>query len=131
MVGTARTFDPEVQDLVEDRIGRIARLTAEAHGGTASVNYVRGYPILTNSPDQTEFAAEMARRVSGDCAEAPPIMWGEDFSYFLQEKPGAYIWMGIGPNASLHHPEYNFNDAAIPAGCSWFVEVAEGRLSAA
>jgi amidohydrolase len=131
MVGTVRTFDPTIQDLVEERLDRIARLTAEAHGGTATVRYERGYPILTNSPDQTEFAATMARRVSGDCAEAPPIMWGEDFAYFLQEKPGAYIWMGIGPNASLHHPEYNFNDAAIPAGCSWFVEVAEGRLKAA
>jgi len=129
--GTTRVFDPDLQDLVEARLGQIARLTAEAHGATAEVAYQRNYPILENAPEQTDFAADMATRVAGSCAEAPPIMWGEDFAFYLQEKPGAYIWMGIGPAASLHHPEYNFNDEVIPSGCSWFAELVETRLKAA
>lgn len=131
MSGTVRTFDTETQDLAEERIKRIATLTAEAHGATAEILYERGYPILSNTPEETVFAADVARAVAGDCGEAPLIMWGEDFAYFLQEKPGAYIWMGIGESAPLHHPEYNFNDDVIPSGCSWFAEIAERRLSPA
>jgi len=129
--GTTRVFDADLQDLVEERLTRIASLTAEAHGATAEVTYKRNYPILDNTPEQTEFAAASAARVAGACAEAPPIMWGEDFAFFLQEKPGAYIWMGIGPNASLHNARYNFNDEVIPMGCSYFADLVENRLKAA
>ena len=80
---------------------------------------------------KTEFAADVARQVSGDCQEAPLVMGGEDFAFMLEERPGAYILVGNGDTASVHHPEYNFTDDAIPAGCSWFAEVAEQRMPAA
>jgi hippurate hydrolase len=131
MVGTVRVFDPALQTFVEERLSRIATLTAEAHGGSAKVRYERGYPVLTNTPDETDFAADVARRVSGECADAPLYMWGEDFAYLLEERPGAYIHLGIGPNAPLHHPDYNFNDDVIPVGCSWFAEIVESRMKAA
>ena len=79
---------------------------------------------------QTEFAAEVARSVSGDCAPADLVMGGEDFAFMLEERPGAYILMGNGPTAALHHPEYNFDDEAIPAGCSWWAEIVEQRMPA-
>ena len=129
MHGTVRAFDAATQDRIEAELKRIVEKTAEAHGGKGKLIYYRGYPALINSKAETEYAAEAATRVSGACAEAPKIMWGEDFSYFLEEKPGAYIWLGIGPSAPLHHPKYNFNDAVLPMGASWFVEVVESRLA--
>jgi len=69
--------------------------------------------------------------VSGSCADADLVMGGEDFSYMLEERPGAYILMGNGPSAALHHPKYNFNDEAIPAGCSYWAELVEHRMPAA
>jgi hippurate hydrolase len=92
---------------------------------------MRNYPVTVNHPDQTEFAAEVARAVSGDCADAEQVMGGEDFAFMLEERPGAYILMGNGPSAALHHPAYDFNDEAIPAGCSWWAEVVERRMPAA
>ncbi len=86
---------------------------------------------MVNSPEQTEFAAEVAKSVAGDCLDAPLVMGGEDFSYFLNERPGAYILVGNGDTAMVHHPEYNFNDDAIPAGCSWWAEIVEQRMPAA
>ena len=83
---------------------------------------------MVNHDDQTGFAAEVARAVSGSCDEAPLVMGGEDFAYMLEERPGAYILVGNGDSAPVHHPEYNFNDDAIPAGCSWWAEVVERRL---
>ncbi|MEL7343824.1 MAG: amidohydrolase [Pseudomonadota bacterium] len=130
MTGTVRVFDAALQDKIETEMTRLVEMTAAAHGATARFTYKRGYPILKNTPDETGFAAEAATRVVGACGDAPKIMWGEDFAYFLEEKPGAYIWLGIGPSAPLHHPKYNFNDAVLPLGASWFVEIAEARLSA-
>ena len=70
----------------------------------------------------------MARSLTGQCDEAPLIMGGEDFAYMLEERPGAYILVGNGDSAPVHHPEYDFNDEIIPAGCSWFVGMVEARL---
>ena len=78
-----------------------------------------------------EFAAEVARSVSGSCDDAPLVMGGEDFAYMLQERPGAYILGGNGDTTLVHHPEYNFNDEAIPAGCSWWAEIVERRMPVA
>ena len=90
-----------------------------------------GYPTMVNSEEQTEFAAEVAKEVSGTCDFAEITMGGEDFAYMLEERPGAYILVGNGPSANVHTPEYNFNDEAIPAGCSWWAGLAERRMPAA
>lgn len=130
--GTVRALDPEVRDLAQARLTRIATLTAEAFGCTATVEYERGYPITMNSEANTDFAADIAEIVAGSVdRDTPPIMAGEDFSYMLEQRPGAYMFLGNGAGAHVHHPEYNFNDAAIPAGCSWFAEVVERRMPAA
>ncbi|MBO9430445.1 M20 aminoacylase family protein [Sulfitobacter sp. R18_1] len=130
--GTVRTLDSEVQDLAERRLHDLTRLTAEAHQCRAEIDYQRGYPVTRNHADQTRFAAEAADKVTpGTDRDTPPIMAGEDFSYMLNARPGAYIMIGNGEGATVHHPEYDFDDAAIPAGCSWFAQVVEDRLARA
>ncbi|MBK0328698.1 amidohydrolase [Rhodobacteraceae bacterium F11138] len=129
--GTVRTMSPAMRDLAETRIKDICSGTAATFGGTADVTYYRGYPVMVNHGDQTDFAAEIARKVSGACDDAPLVMGGEDFAYMLEERPGAYILVGNGDTAMVHHPEYNFNDEAIPAGCSWWAEIVEQRMPAA
>ena len=126
--GTVRTLDPDVRDLAEKEFLRITELTAEAMGGSADAKFTRGYPVMSNSSEQTEFAAKVARDVAGECAEAPLVMGGEDFAYMLEERPGAYILLGNGDSSPVHHPEYNFNDDAIPFGCSWLVELVEQKM---
>ena len=129
--GTIRTMSPELRDLAAKRLPEIAQGTAATFGGTADVNYMSGYPVMVNHEEQTDFAAAVARKVSGDCAEAPLVMGGEDFAYMLEERPGAYILVGNGDTASVHHPLYNFTDEAIPAGCSWWAGIVEERMPAA
>ncbi|MGB1390145.1 MAG: M20 aminoacylase family protein [Paracoccaceae bacterium] len=128
LCGTVRTMSPEMRDLAERRIQEICDGVAATFGGKADVTYIRGYPVMVNSEEQTEFAAEVARSVSGSCDDAPLVMGGEDFAYMLEERPGAYILVGNGDTALVHHPEYNFNDEAIPAGCSWWAEIVERRM---
>ncbi|MDQ2091486.1 M20 aminoacylase family protein [Marimonas arenosa] len=129
--GTVRTMSPEMRDLAERRINEICTGIAATFGGSAEVQYFRGYPVMVNHPEQTDFAIEVAKSVSGDCDEAPLVMGGEDFAFMLEERPGAYILVGNGDTAHVHHPEYNFNDDAIPAGCSWYAEIVEKRLPVA
>ena len=131
MKGTVRTMSAEVRSLAEKRINEICNGIAATFGGTANVTYHRGYPVMVNHDEQTEFAADVARSVSGDCVEAPLVMGGEDFAFMLEERPGAYILVGNGDTAAVHHPEYNFNDEAIPAGCSWWAGIVEQRMPAA
>jgi len=120
-----------MRDLAETRIKAICSGIAATFGGSADVKYHRGYPVMVNHDAQTEFAAEVAKSVSGGCEEAPLVMGGEDFAFMLEERPGAYILVGNGDSAAVHHPEYNFNDEAIPAGCSWWAEIVEQRMPAA
>jgi hippurate hydrolase len=129
--GTVRTMSPEMRDLAEKRIREIVAGITATFGGTGEVTYHRGYPVMVNHEEQTEFAAEVARAVSGGCDEAPLVMGGEDFAFMLEERPGAYILVGNGDTASVHHPKYNFTDEAIPAGCSWWAEIVERRMPAA
>jgi hippurate hydrolase len=129
--GTVRTMSKEMRNLAEKRIAEICNGTAATFGGTAAINYMRGYPVMVNSDAQTEFAAKVATSISGGCDDAPLIMGGEDFAFMLEERPGAYILVGNGDTAMVHHPEYNFNDEAIPAGCSWWAEIVEQRMPAA
>jgi hippurate hydrolase len=129
--GTVRTMSPEMRDLAEKRIKEICNGISATFGGSADIHYHRGYPVMVNHEEQTEFAADVARAVSGDCEDAPLVMGGEDFAFMLEERPGAYILVGNGDTAMVHHPEYNFNDEAIPAGCSWWAEIVERRMPAA
>ncbi|MGV6812571.1 MAG: M20 aminoacylase family protein [Brevirhabdus sp.] len=129
--GTIRSLDKDTRDMAEARLKTIVSATCEAFGATADINFMRGYPVMVNSDAETEFAAEVARKVAGNCDEAPLVMGGEDFAYMLEERPGAYILVGNGDTAMVHHPEYNFDDNAIPAGCSWWAEVVETRMPAA
>ena len=108
-----------------------AQATA-AMGAVAEVDYQRGYPVTMNNEQATVWAADIARQISGDVdMDMQPMMGGEDFSYMLNERPGAYIWVGNGDTAMVHHPAYNFNDEAIPAGSSWYAGMVEARLPAA
>ena len=129
--GTVRTMSIKMRILAEERIMAICNGTAAMFGGSAEVTYRRGYPVMVNHPEQTEFAADVARSVSGSCAEAALVMGGEDFAYLLEERPGAYILVGNGDTAMVHHPKYNFDDSAIPAGCSWWSEIIEQRMPSA
>ena len=129
--GTVRTQSNENRDMAERRIKEIAAATAAMFGGSAEVDYHRGYPVMVNSEEQTAFARDVAHGVGGNVIEAPLVMGGEDFAFMLEERPGAYILVGNGPGAQVHHPEYNFNDEAIPVGCSWWAEIVERRMPAA
>jgi hippurate hydrolase len=127
--GTVRTLDDAVRELAEARLRDIITHTAAAYQCTASITYDRGYPITVNHAENTVFAADAADEVTpGVCRDTPPIMAGEDFSYMLNARPGAYMMIGNGDGPTVHHPKYDFNDEAIPAGCSWFAEVVERRL---
>ncbi|MEO0668627.1 MAG: M20 aminoacylase family protein [Pseudomonadota bacterium] len=128
IMGTVRTMSAEMRDLAEQRVNEICDGIAKTFGGVARVDYQRNYPVMVNHDAQTEFAADVARTVSGQCDDAPLVMGGEDFAFMLQERPGAYILIGNGDTAMVHHPEYDFNDAAIPAGCSWWAEIVEQRM---
>jgi len=129
--GTVRTMAEDLRDLAQVRIAALATSVAEGFGGVADIRYDRGYPVMVNHEEQTAFASEVATAVSGACADAPLVMGGEDFAFLLEERPGAYILVGNGDTAPVHHPEYNFEDEAIPAGCSWWAEIVERRLPAA
>ncbi len=131
MKGTVRTHDPEVQDLIEARMARIVKNTAEAYGATATLSYERNYPVTENHETETAYAAEAARAVAGDCnTGAALVMGAEDFSFMLNARPGAYILVGNGDTAMVHHPKYDFNDEVIPAGCSFWAEIVERRMPA-
>ncbi|WP_185804704.1 M20 aminoacylase family protein [Pontivivens nitratireducens] len=128
MGGTVRTLDEDVREMVIARMQQVAVNIAAAHGGTATVTYNRGYPVTVNHPAQTELAASVARAVMGDdkvTTEMIPMMGAEDFSYMLEHRPGAYLFLGSNGGAGLHHPEFDFNDEISPIGASWFVKMVE------
>ena len=97
------------------------------------MDYRRGYPVTMNHPEQTEFMAKVAADVGGERAvdaTIAPLMGAEDFSYMLEERPGAYIFMGNGDTAGVHHPKYDFNDGAIPYGVSLWAKIIETGMPA-
>ncbi|MBJ2152618.1 M20 aminoacylase family protein [Paracoccus sp. IB05] len=125
---TIRAFRPDVRDLLKKRFLEIVSGTATAFGVKAEVNYEWGYPATINDEKETEFAASVAREVSGDAAvndQSNREMGSEDFSYMLEARPGAYLFLGIGPGAGLHHPAYDFNDEAAPIGASFLARLVE------
>lgn len=131
ITGTVRTLDGGVQDQIEDRLADFVPQFARSFGAEATVRYARGYPVTVNAPEQTAFAAQVARDVAGAervDADVPPSMGGEDFSFMLEARPGAYIFLGNGDSAELHTDTYDFNDAVIPVGASYWVRLAETAL---
>ncbi|WP_170528786.1 M20 aminoacylase family protein [Ruegeria arenilitoris] len=126
--GTVRTFDPAVQKMVMTRLEEIVQGQTASYGVTATLDYVVGYPATVNDSDKTGFAAEVAREVAGAdrvIANSGREMGAEDFSYMLQERPGAYLFLGQGDGPGLHHPKYNFNDEIAPVGASFFARIVE------
>ncbi|MER5170395.1 amidohydrolase [Thioclava kandeliae] len=129
--GTVRTMRPELRDYVEERVNQIVTATAEAFGARAEIAYDRGYPVTSNRPEYAALAVEGAKRVTDKVnPNVTPMMGAEDFSYMLEARPGAYIWLGNGDSAILHSADYIFDDRALPYGASWFVEMVEARLPA-
>ncbi|MBS0124215.1 M20 aminoacylase family protein [Thetidibacter halocola] len=128
LAGTVRSFDPKVRDMAERRIAEIARGQAASYGVTVAVEYRRNYPPTVNHADQTARAVAVAREVSPAVIDdLPPEMGAEDFSYMLNVRPGAFLFLGQGKGPSVHHPEFDFNDAAAPYGASFFARLIETR----
>ncbi len=126
--GTVRTFDKDVQAMVMQRLREIAEGVAAGYGVKAVVRYDIGYPATVNEPQAARFAADVAREISGDAAVDGAVdreMGAEDFSYFLENRPGAYLFIGNGDSAGLHHPEFNFCDETAPVGASFFARIVE------
>jgi len=130
--GTVRTLTPQVRDLVEKRVHEVCEGVAKLTGAKIDLNYERGYPVTVNHASQTDQAIRIAKEVAGDknVHETPPLMGGEDFSYMLEARPGAFIFCGNGDSAGLHHPAYNFNDEAILYGTSYWIKLVENTLAA-
>ncbi|PYE89048.1 M20 aminoacylase family protein [Phyllobacterium leguminum] len=131
--GTVRTLKPETRDFAEGKIRDYAAAIASATGAEIKVNYHRNYPVTFNHDAETDITADVARKVAGDAqvnATIPPMMAAEDFSYMLEARPGAYIFIGNGETPGLHHPAYDFNDNAIPHGISYWVTLAQEALAA-
>ena len=131
--GTMRALAPAVRDLLRTRLKAIAENVAAAFGARADVDFASGYPATENHPAETAFMADVAAEVVGEAQverDVAPMMAAEDFAYMLAHRPGAYIFMGNGDSAGLHHPEYDFNDAAIPYGASLWARLIETALPA-
>ncbi|MBR1136319.1 MULTISPECIES: M20 aminoacylase family protein [Bradyrhizobium] len=130
--GTVRTLTPKVRELMEKRVREVVIGVAQMTGAKIDLSYTRGYPVVVNHAEQTEIAIRAAKEVAGDANvhEMPPMMGGEDFAYMLEARPGAFIFVGNGDSAGLHHPAYNFNDEAIVYGTSFFIKVVENTLAA-
>jgi hippurate hydrolase len=129
--GTARSLTPEVRDLLEERLHEVVTGTARLYGATAKLTYRRDYPVTRNHEQPAAFAASVAAQVVGRERvddDVAPVMGAEDFSFMLEARPGAFIFVGNGDSAGLHHPAYDFNDEAIPIGASYWVKLVETAL---
>jgi hippurate hydrolase len=132
LAGTVRTLSPDMREEAESRIRQICAGLAAAHGAEITVAYHRNYPVTVNHAEETGHAVAVARGIAGEAAVEPalaPMMGGEDFSYMLEARPGAMIWVGNGDSAGLHHPAYNFNDDVIPIGTSYWVRLIEKSMA--
>lgn len=136
--GTIRSFDPELRENLKARVEDIAAATAKMHGALAECSFGEGYDPTINSPEATEFCADIARKLVGENnvdTNADPCMGAEDFGAMLMEKPGCYIMMGQGEkdegsnhNQGLHTPQYDFNDEIIPLGIEYWATLVEEAL---
>jgi amidohydrolase len=132
--GTVRTFDPPVQALAERRLREIAEETAKAFGAACRFEYTPGYPAVVNDAGMVDFAVGVARRVLGeDCLQPfDPIMGGEDFAYYLQKVPGAFLFLGAGDGRRFphHHPAFDIDERALPMGARLIASLALEFLEA-
>ncbi|GEP09958.1 M20 aminoacylase family protein [Methylobacterium gnaphalii] len=129
--GTIRALTPECRASMREQIETIATGVAGAFGAEATVVFDGGYPVTDNHPAETDFIADVAAQIVGAASvarDAAPLMAAEDFAYMLQRRPGAYIFLGNGPSAGLHHPEYDFCDEAAPYGASLWGRLIETAL---
>lgn len=128
IVGTLRSFSPEVKAIMNERLSALMEHTALAYGARAELTYHDGYPATINHPEKTEFAASAAETVVGKghvSLSAKPTMGAEDFSFMLEKCEGSYLYIGNGPSAALHHRTFNFNDEISPIGASYFASLVE------
>ena len=133
IAGTVRTLKKEIAKKAEERIRAICAGMSTAFGARIDVDFQSNYPVTFNHADETVFAADVAAIVAGDNhvhRAIQPVMGGEDFSYMLEARPGAFIFIGNGDTAGLHNPAYDFNDEIIPHGMSYWVKLAETALAA-
>ncbi|MCX7140393.1 MAG: M20 family metallopeptidase [Proteobacteria bacterium] len=133
--GTTRAFKPEVQDMLERRMREICAGIASAYGTEVKVRYERRYPPTVNAVRETEICASVLERMVGaeNVARVPPVMGSEDFAFMLQVKAGCYVFVGNGPGEGgcmLHNPHYDFNDAILPIGASYWANLVEHVLAA-
>jgi hippurate hydrolase len=129
--GTVRTLDEAVRDQAESRFRQIVSGIAATHDAEAEIAFHRNYPVTSNHEAETVHATQIATDIAGAAnvnADIDPMMGGEDFSYMLNARPGAFIFIGNGDTAGLHNPAYDFNDEAISHGISYWVRLAEQRL---
>jgi hippurate hydrolase len=129
--GTIRTINPETRKAVEQRFRDIVNSTAKLFEAEAEIEWRAGYPVTVNDPEKTKVAVAAARSVAGDDKvndDWPRTMGSEDFSYMLEKRPGAIIWLGNGDSAALHHPAYDFNDDAIIHGMQYWTALVGERL---
>ncbi|MFN0186027.1 MAG: M20 aminoacylase family protein [Aquabacterium sp.] len=134
---TVRAFKPQIRDMLERRITEIAQAQAAVFGATAEVDYQRRYPCLYNHPKETAFCTEVIRDWLGDdgLLDIEPVTGSEDFAFFLEQVPGCYVFIGNGVGSEggcmVHNPGYDFNDAVLPTGATYWVKLAETYLSKA
>ena len=131
LTGTVRTLREEVRTQIENQLKSLIDNIAAGFGATGKLEYIRMYPVTVNHERETLLAAKAAQEVAGVenvSLNMPPTLGGEDFSFMLNEVPGAMINVGNGPSAGLHHPEYDFNDDAIAWGCSYWTTLVRQRL---
>jgi hippurate hydrolase len=132
LAGTARSLTGEVRDLIERRVREVVAGVAQVTGATITLGYERSYPVLVNHEAETEIAARVAAEVAGEAnvsLDIPPVMGAEDFAYMAEARPGAFIFIGNGDSAGLHHPAYDFNDDAIVYGASYWIRLVETQLA--
>lgn len=133
--GTIRTLKQDVRKQAAERVKQVVEGVCVANGAGVDFEFKDGYPTTANHPEQTRFATQIAAEIAGSTdkvdEDIAPTMGGEDFAYYLEEKPGAFMFLGNGDTAGLHHPKYDFNDEAIPYGCSYFIKLVEAAMPAA
>ena len=132
LLGTVRTLKAATRDHLEARLKKIVSSVAAAHGIEAEIDYARGYPPTVNHGRESDFAASVAEKIVGPEGvdhDYAPSMGAEDFSYMLEAKPGAFIFIGNGDSAGLHHPEYDFNDEALAPGIAYWTTLIETALA--
>jgi hippurate hydrolase len=134
MALSIRSFDAEVRDRLETRIKALVTSHVEGYGGTVTIDYERGYPVVVNSEAETEFARQVAEELVGPqkvIAPFPPVTGSEDFAYYLQKKPGCFLRLGNGEGgAMLHNPNYDFNDEVLTVGAAYWTRLVERYLEA-